>query len=188
MHRAKSSLRNLDRETVNSIVEIVDEFDEKVEEGDIRPATRCMERLLGLLEGCVLLTEHASEAEFAALPLPVFSLNKSDRSRVPKLCADMRKIVLSTDAFDHPHKVRISNRIAEIEAEIHKEKGRFDTILGGVVDIGEALGRFGKALKPLTDRMSEVRRITQENTPEYSQIPPPDEIKRIEDQSKREGD
>ena len=188
MHRIKNSMRNVDIETKKAVDDIVDGFDEKLEEDDTTSALWYMGRLLGLLEGFVLLAGTASTNESVDAVLPLFTLGESDRTRVLKLCADMRKIVLSTDAFDHPHKIRIANRIAAIEVQVHKEKGILDVILGGVVDVGETLKRFGKDIKPLTDRISEIRRITQENTPEYDQIPPPEEIKQIENKSKRDED
>ncbi len=110
---------------------------------------------------------------------PVFTLEEKDKNRVLKLCSDMRKIVLASTDFDHPHKIRLANRIAAIEDQIHREKGMFDVILGGVSDIGETLGKFGKNIKPLTDRMNEVMKITRKATKEYDQIPPPEEVKQL---------
>lgn len=111
--------------------------------------------------------------------MPTFTLSKDDKQRVLKLCADMRKIVFASPHFDDPHKRRLLNRIAAIESQVHAKKGMFDVILGGVADVGETLGKFGKDIKPLTDRMNEVARITRQNTGEYDQIPAPDEIKSL---------
>lgn len=114
---------------------------------------------------------------------PQFSLQKQDKARVYELCGQIRKIILAEPSFDEPHKRRLLNRIAAVEKEVGKEKGRFDTILAGIVDFGETAGKFGKDIKPLTDRYREVREITQAGTKEYDQIPAPEEIKRIEDQT-----
>ncbi|MBL1436859.1 MAG: hypothetical protein COB08_011780 [Rhodobacteraceae bacterium] len=114
---------------------------------------------------------------------PVFTLDDKEKSKVLGLCNKMRKIVHSSVGFDEPHKIRLLNRIAAIEAEIHKEKGRFDVILAGVTDVGETLGKFGTSMKPLTDRMAEIANITRSKTKEYDQIPAPEEVKKIEDKS-----
>jgi hypothetical protein len=110
---------------------------------------------------------------------PTFKLDENDRVLVLNLCSDMRKIVLNTTHFDNPHKVRLSNRIAAIEAEVHKDNGLFDVVLGGVSDFGETLGQFGRDIKPLTNRMSEVLKITRKSTKSYDQLPSPEEIKQL---------
>ena len=111
--------------------------------------------------------------------LPRFQLTENDRARVVKLCSDMRKIVFASADFDEPHKKRLLNRVAAIEKEVLSDRGMFDVILGGVSDIGETLGKFGKDIKPLTDRMSEVTKITRAATKAYDQLPSPEEIKSL---------
>lgn len=111
--------------------------------------------------------------------LATFSLPAADKERVLKLCNDMRKIVFASVDFDDPHKRRLLNRIAAIEQQVHANRGLFDVILGGVSDLGETLGKFGKDIKPLSDRMQEVARIARKNTGEYEQIPAPEEIPKL---------
>ncbi len=111
--------------------------------------------------------------------LPTFHLAKPDHDRVMALCADMRKIVFSSTVFDEPHKRRLLNRIAGIEYQLSQAKGLFDVVRGGINDLGETLGKFGKDIKPLTDRMNEVVSIVRRSTKEYDQLPPPDEVKQL---------
>jgi hypothetical protein len=106
---------------------------------------------------------------------PEFSLEADDKRRVAKLCADMRKIVFASTFFDDAHKVRLLDRIKAIETETLKAIGKVDTVLAGVVDVGDALGAFGKKVKPLTDRMREVAGLIKKGSKEYSQLPSPDE-------------
>jgi hypothetical protein len=108
---------------------------------------------------------------------PTFELNKKDQARVLELAQKMRKIVLATSAFDHAHKRRLLDRITAIEKQVHQPKGRLDVILGGVSDVGDTLKKFGTDLKPLTDRMTEIKKITQSHSGEYEAIPAPEEIK-----------
>ncbi|WP_297776377.1 hypothetical protein [uncultured Roseovarius sp.] len=111
--------------------------------------------------------------------IPVFQLESDDKQRIAELCEKMRKIIFSTSGFDEPHRLRLLNRIAAIEAEIHKPVGMFDVVRGGMNDLGETLGKFGKDIKPLTDRMREVVGIARKGTKEYDQLPEPEELKRL---------
>jgi hypothetical protein len=123
------------------------------------------------------------EAEFGSVPtensaelLPTFKLKKKDRDRVLELCSKMRMIILASPMFDEAHRRRLLNRINAIEKQVNQEKGLLDVVLGGVSDVGDTLKKFGTDLKPLTDRMAEVKRITQSNSGEYQQIPAPEEL------------
>jgi hypothetical protein len=111
--------------------------------------------------------------------MPTFKLNENDKKRVLKLCGDIRKIVFSSNDFDDPHKKRLLNRIAAIEKQVYSPKGLFDVVLGGVSDIGETVGKFGKDIKPLTDRIEEIKRITRKNSSAYDQLPEPEELKKL---------
>jgi len=91
----------------------------------------------------------------------------------------MRKIILATPDFDDPHRVRLLNRLSAIEKEVLKSTGLFDVIRGGMNDLGETLGKFGKDIKPLTDRMREVVSIVRKSTKAYDQLPDPDEIEKL---------
>ncbi len=107
--------------------------------------------------------------------IPRFHLGEKDKARVYELCTDMRKIIFASEVFDEPHKVRLLNRIAAIEKEVHRELGKLDTVLAGVVDIGDALGKFGRKVEPLTKRMKEVADITRGGSKQYEQIPASEE-------------
>jgi hypothetical protein len=111
--------------------------------------------------------------------VPLFELGPNDQIRIQGLCEQMRKVVFSTADFDEPHRLRLLNRIAAIEAEIKKPLGMFDVVRGGINDLGETFGKFGKDIKPLTDRMREVVSIARKGTKEYDQLPEPDEVKRL---------
>jgi hypothetical protein len=141
-------------------------------------------RLAKILEVIKSLPDELREPEVkidveSSSLVPLFEIQKSDKDRIFELCNDMRKIVFASEVFDHPHRVRLLNRIAAIEAETHKPKGMFDVVRGGINDLGETLGKFGTDIKPLTDRMREVVGIARKGTKEYDQLPAPDEVKQL---------
>ena len=112
---------------------------------------------------------------------PVFELDGDDRVRVMELISQIRGIVAVSEFLDDPHRVRILRRLASLEREVFKEKGNFDVVLGAIVDVGEALGRFGEKAKPIADRVKEIRTITQRKTEEYEALPDSSETpKKIE--------
>ncbi|UWR69593.1 hypothetical protein [Phaeobacter inhibens] len=179
MHRIKAFSNSLDEHDANTIETLVDRYDELIDEGDYEKSLDEMEKLTGFLEGLNDLDIANPHSGPDPELLPQFELGKDDKVKVLKLCADMRKIVISTDAFDQPHKRRLLNRIAGIEFQVEQPKGLLDVIRAGVSDIGETLGKFGTDIKPLTDRMNEVAKITRSNSKEYEKIPAPEEIKQL---------
>lgn len=110
---------------------------------------------------------------------PHFQLSLDENAHVLHLCAALRESIFRSKLFDAPHRRRLLDRVAAIEREIHLPKGRLDVVLGGMSDVGEALGKFGNDIKPIFDRMSEILKITRGGSKEYDQLPPPDEVKRL---------
>lgn len=135
-----------------------------------------LNRLVSAIEAETFKSQNFPEKLESSDLLPKFSLSNSDRDRMLELCAQIRKIILASDAFDHPHRVRLSDRVAAVEAEIYKDKGLFDVVLGMVSDVGETLGKFGKDIKPLTERVNEILKIARANSEEYKQLPSPEEV------------
>jgi len=164
-------------------VEIVSDMDKNFlhHSGDSR--LNCLYRLNEIYEVSKLLPATSIDGLDSEELTPLFSLEEEETNEILDLCSKMRKIILSTNEFDQAHKVRLLNRISAIESEVHKEKGRFDVILAGVSEVGETLGKFGTSIKPLTDRMAEVAKITRSKTKAYDQIPAPEDVKQIEDKS-----
>lgn len=108
-----------------------------------------------------------------------FELEPNEKLKVMKLAEQMRAIVTLSDHFDDDHKNRLLRRISAIEYEVNKNKGKFDVVLGGIVEFGDALGQFGDKVQPLVDRIQEIRGITQRKTSEYDKLPEPEKTKRL---------
>ncbi len=172
-------------ELPSRFVELVKETDQDFPGGDSPLASNKRANLAKRLSKILTVSEKYRLAD-AKLPeelsdelVPTFSLGAKDKKRVLNLCGQMRKIVLATTVFDQPHKRRLLNRIAGIEAQVEQPKGMLDVVRAGVSDVGETLGKFGNDIKPLTDRMKEVAQITRANSKEYEQIPAPEEVKQL---------
>jgi hypothetical protein len=144
-------------------------------------------RLSRVLEVFETLPKIQNNESVASDLLPTFELNEFDKERVLELCSKMRKIILATNIFDQPHRRRLLNRIAGIEHQVEQPRGLLDVVRAGVSDVGEALGKFGTDIKPLTDRMKEVAQIARSSSKEYDQIPAPDEIKQLPKPNDGEG-
>ena len=164
---------------------LLDIYDTAANRNDNKAAVAYAERMVGLLEGIDRSVDYPApppplriETDIEIQP-PLFILDGDERKMVLRLASEMRKSVVSSDFFDRAHKVRLIKRISAIEAEVHKPKGMFDVILGGISDVGEAFGKFGTDVKPLVERMEEIRKITRSKSAEYDQLPAPDEIKRL---------
>ncbi len=133
--------------------------------------------LIGIFEAQAIVEQHKTyETES---DLSTFALDEDEKLELLRKCEQMRKIIWSSNVFDQPHRVRLLNRISAIETEVHKEKGMFDVILGGISDFGETAGKFGNDIKPLTDRMRDIASIARKKTPDYEQIPAPEEIAKL---------
>lgn len=159
------------RNIVSKMENVLGNYNEHLEELNLLTY-----RALSILESEELASKFPFKGTEKNSLTPTFSAKGKDRKRMLDLCMQIRKIVLSSEAFDHPHRVRLSNRVAAVEAEIHREKGLFDVVLGMVSDVGETLGKFGRDVKPLTDRVDEVAKIARANSEEYKQLPAPDEV------------
>jgi hypothetical protein len=164
---------------------LLDAYDSAAYDNDVGRTGPIAKRMVGLLEGVSLSLDDKEERSTLKITFepepgtPVFALTRDERQKVLQLASEMRACVVSSDFFDHAHKVRLIKRISAIEAEVHKPRGLFDVILGGLNDAGEALGKFGNDVKPIVDRMKEIAKITRGKSEEYESLPAPEETKRL---------
>lgn len=121
----------------------------------------------------------SEEDLFGSATAPHFELEQDDRSQALRLTSEIKNLVHGSKKIDAKHKTRLFKRITSVENELQKIKGNYDVILGGMSDFGEAFGKFGKDVKPLVDRMREIRNLARANTSEYDQLPPPDETREL---------
>ena len=173
MRLIEVSRAEIPKRFINLAIDLDNNFEKN---GDSRSVF--IDRSLRILEVAEKFPTISSDLEESEIT-PTFVISTEDKKRVLELSAEMRKIISYSEVFDAAHKRRLLDRISAIEKQVHQKRGTFDTILGGVSDIGETLGKFGKDIKPLTDRMAEVLSITRKGTKLYDQLPAPDEVKRL---------
>ena len=161
------------------VLEVIDDIDEDLASSDFFEPSRKFKRLRAMFQFILSEDKNKNNQKSSPSLLPTFTLDQDDKERVMALCEQLRKIVFQSSVFDTPHKKRLLNRIAAIEEQVQKEKGLYDVILGGITDFGETMNKFGTDIKPIADRIQEIRTITRKNTNEYKQIPAPEEVKKI---------
>lgn len=124
-----------------------------------------------------VVSEVKAEENFANDP--TFVVTVEEKLRIKSLCGEMRTVINLSVSIPADHKIRLLKRVSAIELELHKIRGRFDVILGGIVDVGEVAGKFGTDIKPLVDRMREIMGIAWGRSEDYAALPAPDELKRL---------
>lgn len=158
---------------------IVNDMDESFGVMTSTSRKEALDRLVKIVEVSSRYPSRSKKGDDTSALIPTFELKSTDINRIHELCGQMRKIIFSAEFLDEPHRRRLLNRLAAIEQEIHQPKGIFDVVRAGISDIGETLGKFGKDVKPLTDRMNEVVKIARQATKEYEQLPAPEELKQL---------
>ncbi len=183
LEASRIPLEELDEQISSNILKTIENLLDPETSASAEYLAAGIDRLRKMLEVQIEMLSLTDDTAYyspdSAKLFPTYELDADEKERIFSLCSQMRKIVLSANGFDEPHRLRLLNRIAAIEAETHKPKGMLDVVLGGVTDVGETLGKFGKDIKPLTDRMKEVAGIARKGTKEYDQIPAPEEVKQL---------
>lgn len=106
-----------------------------------------------------------------------FQWSGDELGEIASLIAEIRnKVRLS--GLDQDHKRRLLAKIAEIEQELYKPNGKLRRVLDALDALGIGFGKFGKDVKPLTDRIAEITG-TASRRAEGEALPPPDEVKRL---------
>jgi hypothetical protein len=111
-----------------------------------------------LLNGVYLQRETQKfEARFQSEFAYVFS--EDDFNHIQKLINEMRDIVMSSDIITAKHKQRLLERLERLQKELHKTTSDLDRFWGFVGEAGIVIGKFGKDIQPLVDRIKELTNI-----------------------------
>ncbi|MBY5989065.1 hypothetical protein [Roseovarius atlanticus] len=178
LEAARLPLEELDTQISPSVLETIEALIDPETGSDEVDLETGISRVLGMIEVQISMLDMGASGQSKSL-IPTFTASEAGATRIFELCSEMRKIIFASTDFDEPHKIRLLNRLAAIETETKKPEGLYDVVRGGINDLGETLGKFGKDVKPLTDRMKEVVSIARKGTKEYDQLPEPEEVKQL---------
>ena len=100
-----------------------------------------------------------------------YKFSEEDVDRIQTLIDELRNELKTSDLFEVEHKNRLLARLEKLQTEIHKEMSDIDKIWGLLGDAGVAIGKFGKDVKPFTDRIIEITKIGWKTQAESEGLP-----------------
>ena len=87
----------------------------------------------------------------------------------------MRTLLTESAVISADHKRRMLSRLEKLQQELNKKMSSVDVFWGLLGEAGMTLGKFGKDVKPLTDRVCEVLRIVTRTQARANGLPAPED-------------
>ncbi|WP_291731887.1 hypothetical protein [Leisingera sp. F5] len=100
-------------------------------------------------------------------------LDESDIEKIQSLIDKTRKTIGSSTFLDDQHKQRLLARLEVLQSEIHKVQSDMDRALAGLVEVGDAMGKFGKKASPLVEAFEKIAGVFNSKREEPLQLPAP---------------
>lgn len=100
-----------------------------------------------------------------------YEFSNGDFDRIQSLINELRDEITKSTLFEEKHKKRLLARLEKLQSELHKKMGNVDMLWGFIGDAGVVLGKFGKDVKPLVDRIREILIITWRTQAAAEQLP-----------------
>ncbi len=88
-----------------------------------------------------------------------YEFSEEDVNKIQTLINELRDELNSSELFEDEHKERLLKRLEDLQKEMHKKMANIDKIWGLLGDAGVVIGKFGKDVKPFTDRIIELAKI-----------------------------
>lgn len=104
-----------------------------------------------------------------------------DLQRVQVLINELRDLISASEVFDEKHKFRLLKRLERLQNEVHKKVSDLDRFWGLIGDAGVAIGKFGKDVKPIVDRIKELTTITWRTQSKAEKLPSDSPIPLLDD-------
>ena len=102
-----------------------------------------------------------------------YAFSLGDQERIQMLINELRQIIGESSIYEESHKQRILRRLEALQGELHKKLADLDRFWGLIGDAGVAIGKFGKDVKPVVDRIREITEIVWSRQAEIEGLPPP---------------
>jgi len=112
-----------------------------------------------------------------------YSLTKENADRTQQLINELRDIVNKTNSISEEHKLRLLRKLERLQMEFHKKESDFDRFWGFVGEIGPVIGKFGRDVKPFTDRLRELVDIVTKTQSDGQQVLDNNNEKSLPDES-----
>lgn len=100
-----------------------------------------------------------------------YHFSDDEVEKIQKLINILRSEITESKSFEDEHKFRLLKRLEKLQSEIHKEMSDLDRFWGLVGDAGVAIGKFGKDVKPIVDRIRELTDIVWKAQRRSEQLP-----------------
>lgn len=107
----------------------------------------------------------------------LYEFSEDDLERIQELINLLRNDISTSDLFEADHKRRLLKRLEKLQSELHKKVSDLDRFWGLIGDAGIVIGKFGKDVKPMVDRIREITGIVwktqskSEGLPSGTKIP-----------------
>ncbi len=85
-----------------------------------------------------------------------YEFSEEGLDRIQILINELRDLISDSNTIDENHKLRLLKRLENLQLELHKRVSNLDRFWGFVGDAGVVLGKFGKDVKPIVDRIREM--------------------------------
>lgn len=103
-------------------------------------------------------------------------LDEGDIEQIQSLINETRKIIGQSAFLDAPYKQRLLARLEVLQSEIHKVQSDMDRALAGLIEVGDAAGKFGTKAEPLLDAFERIAKIFNSKKDSPLQLPSPPKL------------
>lgn len=101
----------------------------------------------------------------------LYEFTQGDLDRIQVLINELRTLIRESTLFEPEHQRRLLARLEKLQTEMHKKVSDVDRFWGLVGDAGVALGKFGKDVKPIVDRVREIVDIVWRTQARAEELP-----------------
>jgi hypothetical protein len=111
----------------------------------------------------------------------VYEFSQGDYDQIQGLLNQLRSLISSSELFENDHKMRLLNKLENLQREIHKTMSTLDSFWSLVGDAGIALGKFGEDAKPFVDRIADIMKIVWSTQARAAELPSNTPIPKIDE-------
>lgn len=168
----------LKHEILRSLILQTLEIDDDTAVGELK------QKLLSVIECVAALSmeDHFNDAQEEA-EFDHAKLDKKGRGEIRDLLTEVRDLTLEASFLKAGQKRAINVRIQKIENELYRDEPRYAPFLSFAADVSSMSKTVGENLKPIADRVEQMRTKTQRTVSGYQQIEQDEAPKQIEDKS-----